>query len=582
MKASRHLALLLLTASWIAAADASFSRRVWQTSDGLPEDFAQAIAQTPDGYLWIGSSGGLVRFDGARFTVYNSQTDPAFHDDSVYSLLVSRDGTVWAGTEGGGLIRLRNGVFRVYGAQDGLTNGFVRAVFEDRAGRIWAGTDRGLFRLENERMVRVDDRGGVHSIAVASICEDRRGRLLVGGNGLLVLDGAAASYYQSSETLADNSIRAIREAKDGTIWMGSISGLRRLPGGIEGNPFLAPKIVSGANIAFVAEGRAGDIWIGSYGQGVIRYRGGRMERFTAPSPLPHNNVLWIFEDAESDIWVGTQGGLLRLSPGAARTITTADGAPQSINAIYQDPRGPLFATALNGKLYEVANDGLRPAPLPAEAAASPIRNVFRDSGGALWLGTDGQGAIRIDGRGRRRFTMKQGLVNDFIRAFCEDRDGSIWIGTDGGLSRWNGAAFRNFNVEDGLAYGSIRAVALDPAAGVWIATDAGLSRFLDGRFVSDPLLAPLRGEKVWALYPDREGGLWIGTHGSGLFLLKGRTALAVHHRPGSADQQDSLHRRGSGRQAVDERPRRRHLGRAHGPGALRRGRRRDACRPHLR
>ena len=364
MKAARHLALLLLAASSMVAADASFSRRVWQTADGLPEDFAQAIAQTPDGYLWIGSSGGLVRFDGARFTVYNSQTDPAFHDDSVYSLLVSRDGTVWAGTEGGGLIRLRNGVFRVYGAQEGLTNGFVRAVFEDRSGRIWAGTDRGLFRLENERLVRVDDRGGVHSIAVASICEDRRGRLLVGGNGLLVLDGASASYYQSSETLADNSIRAIREAKDGTIWIGSISGLRRLPGGIEGNPFLAPKIVSGANIAFVAEGRNGDLWIGCYGQGVMRYRGGRMDRFTAPSPLPHNNVLWIFEDAESDIWVGTQGGLLRLSPGAARTITTADGAPQSINAIYQDPRGALFATALNGKLYEVASDGLRPAPMP--------------------------------------------------------------------------------------------------------------------------------------------------------------------------------------------------------------------------
>ena len=103
-----------------------FSRRVWQSADGLPEDFAQALAQTADGYLWIGSSGGLVRFDGVRFTIFGSQNEPAFRDDSVYSLLTSRDGTLWAGTEGGGLIRYRDGRFRAFGPAAGLTNGFVR------------------------------------------------------------------------------------------------------------------------------------------------------------------------------------------------------------------------------------------------------------------------------------------------------------------------------------------------------------------------------------------------------------------------------------------------------------------------
>jgi ligand-binding sensor domain-containing protein len=88
---------------------ASYSRRVWQSADGLPEDFAQALAQTPDGYLWIGTSGGLVRFDGVRFAVFHRATEPAFRDDSVYALLVTRDGTLWAGTEGGGLVRYRQG-----------------------------------------------------------------------------------------------------------------------------------------------------------------------------------------------------------------------------------------------------------------------------------------------------------------------------------------------------------------------------------------------------------------------------------------------------------------------------------------
>src|SRR5688572_24077839 len=122
-----------------------YSRRVWQSSDGLPEDFTQAFAQTPDGYLWIGTSGGLARFDGVRFVVFNSRNESAFTDDSVYSLLVARDGTLWAGTEGGGLIRYQQGTFRVFSAAHGLANPFVRVLYEDRAGRLWVGTDLGLF-----------------------------------------------------------------------------------------------------------------------------------------------------------------------------------------------------------------------------------------------------------------------------------------------------------------------------------------------------------------------------------------------------------------------------------------------------
>src|SRR5499433_1793983 len=122
------------TASETAPPDApAYSRRVWRSVDGLPEDFAQSLAQTPDGYLWIGTSGGLVRFDGTSFAIYNRETSPAFLDDSVYTLLVSQDGTLWAGTEGGGLIRYKDGSFRAYGAAEGLTNGFVRVIFEDRA-----------------------------------------------------------------------------------------------------------------------------------------------------------------------------------------------------------------------------------------------------------------------------------------------------------------------------------------------------------------------------------------------------------------------------------------------------------------
>jgi ligand-binding sensor domain-containing protein/signal transduction histidine kinase len=497
-----------------------YSRRVWQSADGLPEDFAQALARTRDGYLWIGTSGGLVRFDGVRFVVFNRQNQAAFQDDSFYSLFVSKDGTLWGGTEGGGLVRYQDGRFRVFGTAEGLTNGFVRVVFEDRRENLWVGTDRGLFRMDRESLTRVDGIGNIPPIGVHSICEDREGRLLIGGSGLLILNGDDATYYTSSETKADSSIRTIRQTADGAIWIGTISGLRRLEQGINGNPFTIPKLISGVNISVLLESRRGQLWVGTYGQGLMRFQSGRSERYSAPSTLPHNNVLALFDDGEDDIWVGTQGGLLRLSPSAASTITTADGTPQSINTIYQDPRGTLFVTALNGRLFQVSGQTLVPVTLPAGASALTVRNVFRDSGGSLWMGTDGQGIVKFTGTGAVRYTTKQGLVNDFVRAFCEDQDGHLWIGTDSGVSRFSDGRFQNFNTESGLAYGSIRLLFLDRGGNLWIGTDRGLSKFRSGAFVADPLLERLRGHKIWAMHEDAGGGLWIGAHGAGLFLLK--------------------------------------------------------------
>ena len=278
----------------------SYSRRIWQSPDGLPEDFAQAVAQTADGHLWIGTSGGLVRFDGVRFTVFNSANEPAFKSDSVYSLVTTRDGALWAGTEGAGLVRYRDGSFRIFGPGDGLTNLFVRALFEDRDGRLWVGTDDGLFRLEGASFRRIDGQHGVPSMNVHAICQDRGGRILVGGGGLLVLDGDRVEHHRSAESFADNSIRTLRESRDGSLWIGTISGLRRLDGGVRGNPFLAPRIVDGTNISALYESPSGQMWIATYGRGLMRVDASGVATLRAPASLPHDNVLAVFEDARRE------------------------------------------------------------------------------------------------------------------------------------------------------------------------------------------------------------------------------------------------------------------------------------------
>ena len=161
--------------------------------DGLPEQTVQAFAQTRNRYLWIGTTGGLLRFDGARLVLYDRDNTPAFTENNVFNLMVARDDTLWIATEGGGLIRYKDGAFRSFSAKDGLLNDFVRTVYQDSKGLIWIGTDVGLFRVAGERIERVDNKDGVPSLAVHAIHEDSQGRLWVGGSKLLCLSGGCGS-----------------------------------------------------------------------------------------------------------------------------------------------------------------------------------------------------------------------------------------------------------------------------------------------------------------------------------------------------------------------------------------------------
>lgn len=170
-------------ASSIETPPLSYTQRLWRMQDGLPEQVVQAFAQTPDRYLWIATTGGLVRFDGERFQTFNRENTRAFTENNVFCLLVARDHTLWIGMEGGGLIRYRSGVFQQFSVREGLTNGFVRSIREDSHGRFWVGTDGGLFRLENERLRRVDDNGQIPGLAVHAIYEDSDGQIWVGALG---------------------------------------------------------------------------------------------------------------------------------------------------------------------------------------------------------------------------------------------------------------------------------------------------------------------------------------------------------------------------------------------------------------
>ena len=508
------ICVALACSAAFAIAPTGFTRKVWQTQDGLPEQTVQAFAQTPDHYLWVGTTGGLLRFDGARLTVFDVENTPQLGTNSVFSLMVSRDGSLWIGTEGGGLLRYAAGRFRVFGAQDGLSDGFVRSLLEDRKGTIWVGTDNGLLRFDGEKFKRVDGVDGRPTIAVHAIAEDHLGRLWVGGSRLLCFDRNELREYHLPGVSSQNRVKSILETTDGTIWVGTVSGLYRLRP--DAGVFERISGIQGT-VRVLRQTSDGMLWVGMIGEGMRSIKGYDSVTMTAADTLPSNTVLSVFEDDERNIWIGTQAGMVRLTRTPVRIALLPQTVDSDFGTIYADHDGTIWVVSTD--VFRMRNGAIAPYRFPGLGDVS-VRNVFRDRAGALWVGTDGDGIIRMNGKNLLWLTTKDGLTNNFIRAILQSRDGSMWIATDEGLSHWTPRGFTNYRMNDGLSYFSTRVLLEDRNGDLWVGTDRGLNRIHAGVIVRDAATDGLNQRKVWSIHEDPDGGLWFGTRDDGLYRWK--------------------------------------------------------------
>ena len=491
--------------------------RTWRTQDGLPESRIRALAQTPDGYLWIGTPGGLARFDGVRFVVYSRFNAPAMTDDNIRALSVGRDGSLWIATDGGGLLHYQDGRFRSFGPGEGLGNEFVSAVLEDRKGQIWAATNRGLYVRRSARFERVDEAAHLNNIAFFGLCERRDGVILAGGPaGLFSVDSTGLRPFGPG-SIMDHQVYAIREISDGTLWLSTNHGLQTIGNSAPDLPSPKAALIVGA----IEEDHNRNVWVGTVGEALLLVRNGKEVPFHAPD-LPNNSVSAILEDHEQNIWVGTADGLVRMSAPYVQVLGVQDGlSDDNISTIYSDRHGILWLSTITGRVFRFANGRAEPFHFPDAASGLRFRGTFEDRSGAFWFGTDNHGVVRFAKGQITRFTTHEGLRNDGIQAFAEDREGNLWIGTTSGISRWNGSSFENYYLEQGLSYGWVRAIVQDRNGDMLIGTDRGINRFHEGRFVPDTAFAQLSHDRVWSIFQDAQGILWIATRGVGLVRIAG-------------------------------------------------------------
>jgi signal transduction histidine kinase/ligand-binding sensor domain-containing protein/CheY-like chemotaxis protein len=479
---------------------------IWGIQQGLPQNSVYSIIQSRDGYLWLATDGGAVCFDGVHFHVFDKSNVDQLVTNSIYAVCEDRDGNIWFGTNGGGLVFFnpKNGNFTGFTKKHGLASDEIMIIYEDPGGELWIGTYNGLNHINHSNdpfiFTTYNTGSGLSHNAISCLCKDREGILWIGtdGGGVTCCKDGTFTPCFSEEIGPNERIGAIYVDGKGNLWIGTHHGLFLLSaksGKI--TTYTTKDGLSGDRIDSIYEDRAGNLWFGTYGCGLNRLSplDGTFSAYTTGEGLS-NDIIWdIYEDREGSLWLGTNsGGLNRLKDVKFTTYTTRDGLLNSI-----------------------------------------MWTVYEDRQGNLWFGTNGGGLSRLNPKNEKitNYTGKDGLSNDMVWSICEDTAGNLWIGTDGGglncLDAKNGK-FTTFTTKDGLAENKINAVYEDRKGNLWIGTYGGglnrlkhpasaLTNTKAGKSVAFTKKQDFPYDYIQIIFEDREGRLWFGTDNGGLIRI---------------------------------------------------------------
>ncbi|HEX7192303.1 MAG TPA: two-component regulator propeller domain-containing protein [Thermoanaerobaculia bacterium] len=500
---------------------------VWTSDAGLPQNTIDAIVQTRDGYLWMGTEEGLARFDGVRFVVSDRESAPGLRSPFISSLFESSDGTLWIGTYGGGLARLRHGRIEPF-LPELLGSDRIRGMHETANGSIYIATaGGGMLRVDGDRVTRFTTREGLPVDRIWTVIGDGGDGLWVathGGGVVRWRDGKVTQRITTHEGLPNDFARAILRDADGTLWIGTDGdGLAEWRNGAVVRVVTTRDGLPSNLIRSIVRDRNGSLLIGTDG-GLVRWRDEHVETLGSADGLPSPIVTTVLEDREGSLWVGTTGGLARLNDTRLLPITRKEGlAADAARAILEDRQGQMWVGTEGGGLCRMLPG---PARCFTRADGLPQDSVYalaESRDGGVWAGTDGGGVVRLrDGAFTDHIDVTHsGLPNDHVRALVETADGSLWVSTTGGLARIRGGKAESVAA---LAGRQLRPLLALNDGTLLVGTDgAGLWRVTQNAMTATPLATAGKGlgsDRVFSLAPDSAGGaVWIGTSGGGLTHL---------------------------------------------------------------
>ena len=498
-----------------------YAHSAWGREQGLPNTTVAAILQTHDGYLWFGTELGLARFDGVRFAIFDRRNTPELKSNVVQALAEDSEGTLWIGTNGGGLTQYRNGKFLAVAENLGLSNG-AQALYVDRSGAVWIGTDGdGAARYWRGKFQHYTTKDGLSDNSVFAFAQDTDGNLWIGThNGLDRFADGKFAVYRTADGLPSNYVHALYRDRGGGLWIGTFGGgISHWKDGRFTNLTAKNGLANNA-VSALLQDSAGTLWIGTNGAGLSRLTKEGFSSYNHDDGLGSNDV-WAFEeDRSGNLWIGTMGGgVRRLSDGSLTTWTSAQGLSDNVTlGVFQDRSGAIWVGTEHGGLNRFRDGRFTAFTQKDGLADNLVFSICEDGRGDIWAGTR-KGLNQLSNGKIRVYTTSDGLPNDSVLALLEARDGSVWIGTTGGLSHLSDGRFTNFTAEQGLSNNHVFAILEDSQGDLWVGTGGGLNRLHNGKFSVYGTANGLSNSAVMSLFEDSSHTLWVGTN-SGLNRLK--------------------------------------------------------------
>ena len=485
----------------------------WNKKNGLPQNSVYAITQSHDGYLWLATQEGLVRYDGVRFTLFNQNNIPALKQNYIVTILEASDKSMWLGTFGGGVTRLKDNKSVTITSEEGLADDVVNYVFESSDRSIWICSMGGLNRWKDGKLTLYTTGQGLPHSRVTSIDEDPAGALWIATDaGLVRMKNRIFTTYTTTNGLSSNIVRIVRTGKDGSIWAGTAGGgLIQMKNG-KITVFNTWNGLANNEVTALSEDRQGILWVASMGCNLQQFEEGKFINYERT--LTGRMVTSIYADAEANIWVGTlEGGLFRTRQSTIATLMEN----RYTWSIYEDSQGTKWIGTSEYGLYQHKNGQFTEFGTSKGLSDPEVFTIAEDRTHTLWVGTR-QGLNWIRNGKISPFPLQDQLSNTFIRAILVTRDGGVWIGTyGGGLYQYKDAKLRSYKTVDGLANDFVRHVFEDRSGSLWISTyGGGLSCLKNGRFNNYSVKDGLSNNVTGPIYEDADGVIWIGTMGGGL------------------------------------------------------------------
>jgi ligand-binding sensor domain-containing protein/signal transduction histidine kinase len=492
--------------------------RSWKTDNGLPDNTVTSIVQTRDGYLWLATYAGLARFDGVRFTIYSSANTPALQSDRLTSLFEDKQGNLWIGHERGDLTRYHEGKFESFNFHETGVRRKISAIGADEAGDIWMLNEEGtLIRVRDGASCSLPNANGL-----ASMAQDGSGRLWVASGGKLApLKNGSLVPLGETNDFVGYYVYGVCASRDGGLWIASDGQVRKWKDkqwveNIGTNPCTTM-------ITAMLETESGNVALGAVSSGLyfLTPKNGELH-FGRAEDFPHDWIRCLCEDREGTLWTGAgNGGLVALRPSKVKMFAPSDhwqGRVPLSTTVSHD--GAVWVTTEGAGLYRLFNGEWNHF-----GESSGLSNQFdwcvsEDAKSRLWVGSWGNGMfVQNDGR----FETPPGLENMNVpmAAILHARDGVTWIGTANGLLRYENGAVKWFGEKEGLKLPDVRAIAETPDGAIWFGTLGGGLGHLQNNVVTQiDKSHGLSSDYIQSLLATADGTLWIGTYGGGLSRLK--------------------------------------------------------------